>query len=239
VHIAVAFNLPLSSKPMRPAVTLSAFPLMQTGRESDDVAGAVANTFGDVFSSLFKPSAEKQAEIDRAYAEQLEVAERRRNPDAYRKKIRETEERRERASREFAESIAWQRGANPLEAFKRRQREGKVKPLGYEDEPKGGIPLPGASFGVGGEFGVGGKYDNGQRFDLRLPFVDQGWVDESSTLKRKTYAKGEQKPKVAPKRNWWEPKPKAAAPPKAQTPSAPPPAPKNPLEWWIRQTTKG
>ena len=50
----------------------------------------------------------------------------------------------------------------------------QVKPLGYEDEPKGGIPMPMASFGVGGEFGTGGKYDNGERFDLRLPFADQG-----------------------------------------------------------------
>ena len=49
----------------------------------------------------------------------------------------------------------------------------------YEDEPKGGIPLPMASFGVGGEFGIGGKYDNGERFDLRLPYVDQGWTEEA------------------------------------------------------------
>ena len=76
----------------------------------------------------------------------------------------------------------------------KRQQEGKVKPLGYEDEPKGGIPLPSASFGVGGEFGVGGKYDNGQRFDLRLPYVDQGWVDESSTLRRKSYTKKKKSP---------------------------------------------
>ena len=126
-----------------------------------------------------------------------------------------------------------QRGSNPLEAFKKRQTQGKVKPLGYEDEPKGGIPLPSASFGVGGEFGVGGKYDNGQRFDLRLPFVDQGWVDESSTLTRKSYAKkpkGAKKAQAAPAtkaRNWWEPKPKAPPPPPPK-----PPAPKNPLEWW-------
>ena len=34
----------------------------------------------------------------------------------------------------------------------------------YGDPKKiGGIPIPGASFGVGGEFGVGGKFDNGGR----------------------------------------------------------------------------
>jgi hypothetical protein len=30
------------------------------------------------------------------------------------------------------------------------------------------------------EFGVGGKYDNGGRFDLRLPYADQGYVDEDA-----------------------------------------------------------
>ena len=41
---------------------------------------------------------------------------------------------------------------------------------------------PGASFGVGGEFGVGGKFDNGGRFDLRLPYADQGYVDEDADV---------------------------------------------------------
>ena len=50
--------------------------------------------------------------------------------------------------------------------------------MDYEDEPKGGIPFPMASFGVGGEFGVGGKFDNGERFDLRLPYAEQGWTEE-------------------------------------------------------------
>ena len=30
------------------------------------------------------------------------------------------------------------------------------------------------------EFGVGGKFDNGGRFDLRLPYAEQGWVDEDA-----------------------------------------------------------
>ena len=43
---------------------------------------------------------------------------------------------------------------------KKRKADDKVKPLGYEDVPKGGIQFPMASFGVGGEFGTGGKYDS-------------------------------------------------------------------------------
>ena len=101
IHVASGFYAPPLGRPS------SCRAAMQTGRESDDVAGAVANTFGDIFGSFFKGNAEKQAEIDRAYAEQLEVAARRRNPEAYRKKLRETEERRARASAEFADSIAW------------------------------------------------------------------------------------------------------------------------------------
>jgi hypothetical protein len=29
---------------------------------------------------------------------------------------------------------------------------------------------------------VGGKFDNGGRFDLRLPYADQGYVDEDSDV---------------------------------------------------------
>jgi len=86
-------------------------------------------------------------------------------------------------SAKFADKYAWQRGGidgrgrGLLEEFKKRQAKGQVKKLGYEDVPRGGIQLPMASFGVGGEFGVGGKYDNGERFDLRLPYVETGWVE--------------------------------------------------------------
>jgi hypothetical protein len=44
------------------------------------------------------------------------------------------------------------------------------------------LVLQHSSFGVGGEFGVGGKYDNGGRFDLRLPYADQGYVDEDADV---------------------------------------------------------
>ena len=168
-----------------------ASPVLEKGRESEDVAGAVANTFGDVFANMFKPNAEKQAEIDRAYAEQLEVAARRRNPDAYIANIKKNEARREAESVNFLDKMSWQRNAkDPLAEFKKRQKQGKIAPLGYEDVPKGGIPLPSASFGVGGEFGVGGKYDNGMRFDLRLPFADKGWVEEKPTKKSRRTGTG-------------------------------------------------
>lgn len=234
----LAYVTPLCKRPLGRA------PLMQQGRDADDVGGAIGNTFSDIFSSMFKRSAEKEAEIDRAYREQLEVAERRRNPERYRAKIRQTEERRARASRAYEEKFAWQRSKDPLAEFKKRQKQGKVAPLGYEEVPKGGIQLPSASFGVGGEFGVGGKYDNGERFDLRLPFAEQGWVDEASAPKRKSYTKKSAQAQP-PNSNWWEafqPKPAAAKKPSPKasrkTGKAAPPPPSNPLEWWIQQSTK-
>ena len=44
----------------------------------------------------------------------------------------------------------------------------------YSDEDNEmGIVIPIAPFGIP-------KYDEGERFDLRLPYVEQGWVDEDA-----------------------------------------------------------
>ena len=178
--IAASSGLLLS--PLRPAAPLRAAPLRMG--EGDELGGAISSTFGEIFGSFFKPNAEREAEIDRAYAEQLEVAEQRRRGgiDGVASRMRATEERRAKESAAFTEKFAWQQGADPLSAFLKRRDEGKVKKIGYEDEPKGGIPMPMASFGVGGEFGTGGKYDNGERFDLRLPYVDQGYEDPDADV---------------------------------------------------------
>ena len=129
--------------------------------QGDGLGGAVSASLNELFSSFFKPDEEKQAEIDRAYAEQLEVAARRKNPKASAEYMRATEKRRRESSAAFADKFAWQRGKeDPLVEWKKRQKEGKLNPLGYEDEPKGGIPMPMASFGVGGEFGDGCVLDD-------------------------------------------------------------------------------
>lgn len=41
-----------------------------------------------------------------------------------------------------------------------------------------------------------GKYDNGGRFDLRLPYADQGYVDEDADFMGKLF--GKKKPKQEP-----------------------------------------
>lgn len=134
----------------------------------------------NIFDNLFGGESESvRAAKDQAFEEQQAILARRKNPKANADYLRGVEERRRKDATNFMDKINWQRDTknDPLIEFKKRQAEDKVKPLGYEDVPKGGIQFPMASFGVGGEFGVGGKYDNGERFDLRLPYVDQGWVE--------------------------------------------------------------
>ena len=102
----------------------------------------------------------------------------------------EIEERRADASKKQSDKWSWQskqykKGEDPLDEWKKRRADGTISDLEdqYGDPKKiGGIPFPGASFGVGGEFGVGGKFDNGGRFDLRLPYADQGYVDDDSDV---------------------------------------------------------
>jgi hypothetical protein len=94
----------------------------------------------------------------------------RRAPKAERDKyFAKVEKAREEASAKQKELWGWQtkaykKGEDPLDEWKKRRANGQISDLNdqYGDPKKiGGIPLPSASFGVGGEFGVGGKYDNG------------------------------------------------------------------------------
>jgi hypothetical protein len=105
------------------------------------------------------------------------------------KYFKSVDDRRIKATEEQIDKWAWQtkqykKGEDPIDEWRKRRESGQISDLenqyGEPGEKKGGIPFPMASFGVGGEFGVGGKFDNGGRFDLRLPYADQGWVDEEA-----------------------------------------------------------
>jgi hypothetical protein len=115
----------------------------------------------------------------------------RRKPKSERDKyFKKVEDRRQEATKKQSDMWSWQtktykKGEDPIDEWKKRRADGSISDLENQyGDPKeiGGIPLPGASFGVGGEFGVGGKFDNGGRFDLRLPYADQGYVDEDSDV---------------------------------------------------------
>merc|ERR1712238_402895 len=79
-------------------------------------------------------------------------------------------------------------GEDPIDEWRKKRESGDILTWRISmATPKkiGGIPLPSASFGVGGEFGVGGKFDNGGRFDLRLPYADQGYEDDDADVMKK------------------------------------------------------
>lgn len=115
---------------------------------------------------------------------------RNKSPQERQKYFDEIEKRREEASKKQKDMWSWQtkkyeKGEDPIDEWKKRRADGTISDLEnqYGDPKKvGGIPIPGASFGVGGEFGVWGKFDNGGRFDLRLPYADQGYVDEDADV---------------------------------------------------------
>ena len=114
----------------------------------------------------FKTGGSGRDRLDEEWEKQQEILAARRAPkdqrDNYFKKI---EQRREAASKEREEKWGWQtksygKGEDPLDEWKKRRKDGSISDLNdqYGDPKKiGGIPLPMASFGVGGEFGVGGK----------------------------------------------------------------------------------
>ena len=147
---------------------------------------------------------------DEQLAAQREILERRRSKDkrsAYMQKVEAGRRKRD------AEVNMWKfqqdKTQDPLIGWKKLREQGKIKDLKREEVPEGGIPLPMASFGVP-------EYDEGGRFDLRLPYVDQGWVDEDADVmgnifggkKKKAPAKSDPKkepPKAKPDFKWpWE-----------------------------------
>ena len=140
--------------------------------------------------SAFGSGASKEA-LDEQWEAQQEILRNRRKPAAERSEyFKKIEKRREEASKKQIEMWDWQKksyakGEDPINEWKKKRADGTISDLDnqYGDPKKiGGIPLPSASFGVGGEFGVGGKYDNGGRFDLRLPYAEQGYVDDEADI---------------------------------------------------------
>mmetsp|Transcript_27932 Transcript_27932/g.41237 ORF Transcript_27932/g.41237 Transcript_27932/m.41237 type:complete len:213 (+) Transcript_27932:1-639(+) len=129
--------------------------------------------------------------LDEQWKAQQEILKMRRAPqaerDAYFAKLEKT---RRAASQDWKDRWGWQtkqygKGEDPITEWKKQRESGNISDLENQyGDPKeiGGIPLPMASFGVGGEFGLGGKFDNGGRFDLRLPYADQGYVDEDADV---------------------------------------------------------
>lgn len=173
---------------------------------------ALHGLFDGKFSAFGSAS---KKDLDDQWEAQQEILRNRRKPQAERDAyFKDVEKRREEATVKQNNMWAWQtktykKGEDPIDEWKKRRADGSISDLDnqYGDPKKiGGIPLPSASFGVGGEFGVGGKYDNGGRFDLRLPYADQGYVDEDSDVMGKLgsfFGGGKKKieePKIEPEK---------------------------------------
>jgi hypothetical protein len=116
-----------------------------------------------LFDGKFSAFGSGKDDLDEQWEAQQEILRNRRKPkeerDAY---FREVEERRRKASEKQQDMWGWQtksygKGEDPLNEWKKRRADGTISNLDdqYGDPKKiGGIPIPGASFGVGGEFGV-------------------------------------------------------------------------------------
>lgn len=183
------------------------FPSLATSRMSST---QLRMGIFDGFRGGARPGNDK---LDEEWEKQQEILRQRRAPKKDRDKyFEEVERRRVEATVKQNEMWAWQtktykKGEDPIDEWKKRRANGQISDLENQyGDPKeiGGIPLPGASFGVGGEFGVGGKFDNGGRFDLRLPYADQGYVDEDSDFMGKLFGKKKDSKKEAPKASFTE-----------------------------------
>eukprot|EP00741_Cyanophora_paradoxa_P008602 tig00001343_g8326.t2 len=169
-------GLPIAARPARVCFEVKAS--REDEREPDSWAGPSSSVRASMFSDTSPPSARTPTAgaAQEAFRLQQEILERRRNKKAQQQYFDEVKKKRTEIEQNLkAKKLQIRPGEDPLEAWKRLQAEGKIKDLGYEPEDEGGIPIPMASFGIP-------KYDNGERFDLRLPYVDQGYEDKDADV---------------------------------------------------------
>lgn len=116
-----------------------------------------------LFGGMFGRDEEKEREKEEQYRAQQEVLNRRKT-NSWQKGVKE---RRQKASRYL----------NDPDFKKQCDEENRKKFLAKKaeegPEPKFGIIIPIIPVGIP-------EYDGGERFDLRLPYVDNGWVDDDA-----------------------------------------------------------
>ena len=143
---------------------VSAF--VPSSTSSTTTSSRVTSTTTQLFGLFdgFKAGGSGRDRLDEEWEKQQQILADRRKPKSERDKyFQKVEERRMEASRKQNEMWSWQtktygKGEDPIDEWKKRREDGTISDLDnqYGDPKKmGGIPLPMASFGVGGEFGVG------------------------------------------------------------------------------------
>lgn len=108
---------------------------------------------------------------DEEWKAQQEIIARRRNKQSNEEYFSKVKQQRSESYKRFMDKkIKYKEGEDNLEQWKKLNPEG-YNPKKEYDEPSGSVPIPLVSFGMP-------KYDEGERFDLRLPYVDNGYVAE-------------------------------------------------------------
>ena len=155
--------------------------------------------FEDLFGS---DDPAKNAAKDEQWRIQQDVLKRRQSKEATNKYFDAVDANRQKAKQEQVTKWAFQRDPtqDSLIGWKKLRESGEIGDLktglGTDGKKReGGLPIPLPSFGLGGEAGVGGEYDNGERFDLRLPYVDQGYEDPDADVMGKLMDLFKKKPK--------------------------------------------
>lgn len=145
---------------------------------------------------FLQPDPEKEREKEEMYQEQQRILEMRKNKGSMETYYKDVEDRRNAATAKAKAKMSPSTGkgnTDPMKAWLDIKKKGLVaEPTRYDDEPKeGSLPLPLNPIGMS-------EYDEGARFDLRLPYVDKGYVDEDATISgafRKMFGGGGSKSK--------------------------------------------
>ena len=124
-----------------------------------------------------------EAEREEQFRLQQEMLARRKDPKAKAAAEAKIDERRIAVTKQVR-STMWALNAkpdeDPLEAWQKNKKEGKLRDLGYEETTKNrdlrfSIPLIASPIDQP-------AYDNGLRFDLRLPYAERGYEDADSDV---------------------------------------------------------
>ncbi|KAL1510742.1 hypothetical protein AB1Y20_007029 [Prymnesium parvum] len=120
---------------------------------------------------FLKETPEQKAAKDRAFAEQQEMLARRRNPERMAEYMAEVEARRAAGSSTDRELKELQKGdgtgADKLESWKKMKEAGMVK--GVDDTERDA-----------GSSRLGSEGLIAERIDEKLPYIDDGYVDENA-----------------------------------------------------------